>query len=77
MKKVSTEMAGSNQLNTAEKVRRYNEAFLVRVEYQENARWQGTVTWTNRGKTMHFRSVLEMINLIDSALEEKGKGEES
>ena len=32
MKKVSTEMAGSNQLNIAEKVRRYNEAFLVRVE---------------------------------------------
>ena len=77
MKKVSTEMAGSNQLNTAEKVRRYNEAFLVRVEYQENSTWQGTVTWTNRGKTMHFRSVLEMIKLIDSALEEKGKGEES
>ena len=77
MKKVSTEMAGSNQLNTAEKVRRYNEAFLVRVEYQEHATWQGTVTWTNRGKTMHFRSVLEMIKLIDSALEEKGKGEES
>ena len=77
MKKVSTEMAGSNQLNTAEKVRRYNEAFLVRVEYQENATWQGTVTWTNRGKTMHFRSVLEMIKLIDSALEEKGKGEEA
>ena len=44
MKKVSTEMAGSNQLNIAEKVRRYNEAFLVRVEYQENATWQGTVT---------------------------------
>ena len=77
MKKVYTEMAGSKQWNTAEKVGRYNEAFLVGVEYQENATWQGTVTWTNRGKTMHFRSVLEMIKLIDSALEEKGKGEES
>lgn len=77
MKKFSAELAGSGESNTAEKVHRYNEAFLVRVEYQEHATWQGTVTWTNRGKTMHFRSVLELIKLIDSALEEKGKGEKS
>ena len=54
------------------------ETFLVHVLNDQNATWQGTVTWTNENKTQSFRSALELIRLIDSAVETAGgKNEES
>ena len=47
------------------------ETFVVQVLNTQNASWQGTVTWTDGGKTQSFRSALELIKLIDSALEEE------
>ncbi len=44
--------------------------FTVQVTYRQNATWQGTVTWLEEGKQSHFRSALELIKLMDSALEE-------
>lgn len=42
--------------------------FTVRVLFRQNASWQGTVLW-QEGKTEEsFRSVLELVFLIDSAL---------
>lgn len=53
------------------------EAFLVRVLYQENATWQGTVTWVDGKKTYTFRSELELIRLMDSILtQNRSKNEE-
>ena len=47
---------------------------IVRVTSRQNATWQGSISWTERGVTKHFRSALELIKLIDSALdEEEGK----
>lgn len=40
--------------------------FVVRVQYRQNATWQGQVTWSETGKTAYFRSALELIKLIDS-----------
>ncbi len=42
--------------------------FLVQVQFRQNATWQGTITWTEQKKTNHFRSTLEMVKLMDSAL---------
>ncbi len=42
--------------------------FLVQVQFRQNATWQGTITWTEQKRTNHFRSTLEMIRLMDSAL---------
>ena len=48
--------------------------FIVKVHECQNATWQGSISWTERGVTKHFRSALELIKLIDSALdEEEGK----
>lgn len=44
-------------------------SFLIQVLSQQNSTWQGTVTWTSTQETQPFRSVLELIKLIDSALE--------
>ena len=45
--------------------------FVIKVMNTQNATWQGTVTWTDGKRTEPFRSALELIKLIDSALEEE------
>lgn len=44
--------------------------FIVRVEHRQHSSWQGRVTWVEEQKTVPFRSVLELIKLIDSVCEE-------
>ena len=52
----------------------HKASFIVRVTSRQNATWQGSISWTERGVTKHYRSALELIKLIDSALdEEEGK----
>lgn len=43
--------------------------FVIQILNQQNATWQGTITWTDGKKTLPFRSLLELIKLIDSVLE--------
>ena len=45
------------------------ETFVVHVISQENATWQGQVTWLDEKETKNFRSLLELIKLMDSAVE--------
>ena len=52
------------------------QTFVIEVVDQQNASWQGSVNWINTGKKENFRSALELIRLMDSALEEDGKSEE-
>ena len=44
------------------------DTFIVQVSYQQNDTWQGTLKWMNQGKEAHFRSALELIHMIDSAV---------
>lgn len=41
--------------------------FVVQIACQQNATWQGTIKWIEQGKEMHFRSALELINMMDEA----------
>lgn len=43
--------------------------FIVQILNSQNDSWQGTVTWTEKKETTPFRSVLELIQLMDGALE--------
>lgn len=43
--------------------------FIVRVQHRQNSSWQGRVTWMEQDKTVQFRSVWEMIKLIESAVD--------
>lgn len=45
-----------------------HETFVVQILNTQNATWQGTVTWTDGKQQQHFRSALELIKLLDSAL---------
>ena len=42
--------------------------FVVQVLYRQNATWQGTVRWLDTNKTQPFRSVLELLSLMQEAL---------
>lgn len=42
--------------------------FYLRVLFRQNASWQGSVVWHEKMKVESFRSVLELITLMDSAL---------
>ena len=44
--------------------------FVVQIKYRQHATWQGQVKWAEKNETKSFRSALELIKLIDSALAE-------
>ena len=48
--------------------------FAIRLIFRQNASWQGSITWLEGEVEQSFRSVLELILLMDSALME-GKRE--
>ena len=42
--------------------------FAVRVLFRQNASWQGTVTWVEGKQDKNFRSALELLKSMDSAM---------
>lgn len=51
--------------------------FHIFVKYRQNATWQGSVTWVEKKEKQQFRSALELLKLIESALdEEEGENHE-
>ena len=44
--------------------------FVVQIQYRQNATWQGQVLWAEKDERKAFRSALELLKLIDSALDE-------
>ena len=43
--------------------------FVIRVQHRQNSSWQGRITWMDKNKTVCFRSVWELIKLVDGALD--------
>lgn len=43
--------------------------FNVKVMFRQNASWQGVLCWIEKNREESFRSVLEMMMLIDSTFE--------
>lgn len=42
--------------------------FVIHVHNSQNDTWQGEVIWADKNEKKHFRSALELMKLIDSAL---------
>lgn len=51
--------------------RKKRGTFVVHVYHCENATWQGEVVWAEQNRMQKFRSALELLKLMDSALEEQ------
>ena len=50
--------------------------FVVHVKSRQNATWQGKITWAEKNLSRNFRSVLELLKLIDSAIDEGEENED-
>lgn len=44
--------------------------FVVHVKYRQYSTWQGEIVWAEKNKKQTFRSALELLKLIDNALED-------
>jgi len=44
--------------------------FEISVRFQQNSTWQGQILWAEKNMKQSFRSVLEMLRLMDEAMGE-------
>lgn len=44
--------------------------FVIRVQHRQHSSWQGRVTYLEEDKSVYFRSALELIKIIDGALDQ-------
>jgi hypothetical protein len=50
------------------------KTFVIRILNTQNATWQGVITHVDKQEEQPFRSLLELIKLIDSAFAEGENG---
>ena len=41
--------------------------FIIRVQQRANSSWQGRITWVEKNRTLRFRTIIEMVKLVESA----------
>lgn len=46
--------------------------FLIKVYFRQNNTWQGRIEWLEGEKSLPFRSLLEMVMLMEEALNQSG-----
>ncbi len=49
--------------------RSQGSTFLIKVYFRQNNTWQGRIEWLEIGKSLSFRSLLEMLRLMQEASE--------
>ncbi len=48
---------------------RNKATFIIQIQCKQNATWQGEIVWSEKKETQRFRSELELIKLMESALD--------
>jgi hypothetical protein len=51
--------------------------FVIRILNRQNSTWQGVVTCVEKKEEQSFRSLLELIKLIDSTFDEEDESRSS
>ena len=54
-----------------------NTTFIVEVKSTQHKTWQGVVSWVEENKKENFRSALELIKLLDSAIGQEEENNET
>lgn len=49
--------------------------FVIKIYSGKNSTWQGEVTWAERNKKLRFRSALELLKMLDGAVNKEGASE--
>lgn len=58
--------------NKIVEVNKADAKFIIHVKCRQNASWQGTIKWVDTNEEKQFRSVLELIKLMDQAVSGEG-----
>ena len=53
---------------TGEKAMKEKQTFILEVNDTQNHSWQGQIEWVQGRKKQSFRSVMELLRLIDSVV---------
>jgi hypothetical protein len=64
------ENTNCNDLNELKTGRKGTADFLIRVMFRDNTSWQGEVHWLDSDKKRSFRSSLELLLLMQEAMDE-------
>ena len=56
--------------------KRKKQTFIVEIIDRQKYTWQGQIHWIEKNEKVSFRSVMEMLRLMDSAFEEDEAGEQ-
>jgi hypothetical protein len=59
---------GGKKMKLQEKQLTKSTNFLISVYHQDHFSYQGLIHWIDTGEKIHFRSELEMLNLIHNAI---------
>lgn len=65
-----SEKAAPEPLEEAEDEAPLMVRFALRILFRQNASWQGTICWLDKKTEAQFRSVLELLILMDGAMSE-------
>ena len=52
-----------------------NQTIILEIKSTRNNTWQGTILWVQTQEKVAFRSALEAIKILDSALTDEGADE--
>jgi len=63
-------MKNSQLLETRREVGSVKGTFEISVKFMQNSTWQGQIHWVEKNQKQNFRSALEMLKLMDEALNE-------
>lgn len=66
---VSSQTVASSRIEDQERAEAI-AIFQLNVMFRQNTTWQGSLLWVDEGQEAHFRSVLELLRLMDSVLTE-------
>lgn len=44
-----------------------NSSFLIKIKYSQNHSLQGTIQWLEQKRTIYFRSLMELVLLLQEA----------
>ncbi len=47
--------------------------FIVKIDHNQHETWQGEVVWAEGNRSRRFRSVLELLKLMDEAMGDGGE----
>lgn len=64
------------QMSDTDKILNQNgglATFVVHIKYRQHSTWQGEVVWAEKNQKQTFRSALELMKLIDSAIDDESK----